>query len=101
MTAKCQRALLQVLLVLKILLQKGQVLSMNKGTAPKGTAPGTVGTIVTAPEVTSTNDEHASEVTSQLPIGTPAAPIRMISVPEVPNRPCLRPDPLPLVPEFV
>ena len=66
-----------------------------------GTAPGTVGTLVTAPEVTSTIDEHTSEVSGQLPIGAPAAPIRRVPLPEVPTGPCLRPDPLPLVPEFV
>ena len=70
----------------------------------KGTAPGTVGTTVTAPEVTSTIDEHTSEVThrcTKLPIGAPAAPTRMVPLPDVPNRPCLRSDPLPLIPEFV
>ena len=49
-------------------------------------------------------DEHTSEVThrcAKLPIGAPDAPIRMVPFPEVPNGPCLRPDPLPLVPEFV
>ena len=49
----------------------------------KATAPDTFGTTVTAPEVTSTIDEHTSEVTGQLPIGKPAAPIRMAQIPEV------------------
>ena len=69
-----------------------------------GTAPGTVGTTVTAPEGTITFDEHTSETThrcTNLPIGAPAAQIRMVSLPEAPNGPCLRPDPRPLVPEFV
>ena len=63
----------------------------------KGTAPGTVDTTVTAPEVLSTIDEHTSEFThrcAKLPIGAPAAPIRMVPLPEVPNGPCLRPDTL-------
>ena len=96
---KSPRALLQVLLVLQLQLQKLQVLSMDKGTAP-----GTFGTTVTAPEVTSTIDEYTSEFThrcAKLPIPAPAAPIRMVPLPDVPNGPCLRPDPLPLVPEFV
>ena len=62
-----------------------------------------LGTTVTAPEVTRTIDELPSEVThrcAKLPIGAPAAPFRMVPLPEVPNRPCLRPDPLPFVPEF-
>ena len=78
-------------------------ISLNDGEIFKGTAPDTVGTTVTAPEVTSTLNEHTSEVThlcAKLPIGAPAAPIRMVPLPEVPNGPCLRPDPLPLVPEF-
>ena len=39
-------------------------------------------------------------VIGQLPTGAPAAPIRMVPVPEVPNGPYLGPYPLPLVPEF-
>ena len=77
---------------------------MNDGEISKGTAPGTVGTTVSTPEVTSNIDEHTSKNThrcAKLPIGEPAAPIRMVSLPEIPNGPCLRPDPLPLEPKFV
>ena len=76
----------------------------EQGHCSDGTAPDTVGTTVTAPIVTSTIDEHTSEVNhrcSKLPIGAPAAPNRMVPLPEVPNGPWLRPYPLPLVPEFV
>ena len=60
----------------------------------------TDGTTVTASELTSTNNEHTSEHNGQLPIGAPAAPIKMVLPPEVPNGPCLRPDPLHIIPEF-
>ena len=76
----------------------------EQGHCFNGTAQGTVGTTVTAPDVRSNIDEHTSEVThwcAKLPIGAPAAPIRMVTLPEIPNGPCLRPDPLPLLPEFV
>ena len=46
--------------------------SLNDGEISKGTTPGTVDITVTAPEVTSTIDEHTSEVThrsAKLPIG--------------------------------
>ena len=78
--------------------------NIEQGRCSNGTDPGTVGTTATAQEETSTIDEHTSEVThrcAKLPIGVPAGPIRMISFPEVPNGPCLRPNALPLVPEFV
>ena len=73
----------------------------EQGHCSKGTAAGTVGTTVTAPEETSTINEHTSKVTDQLPIGSPAAPIRVVPLPEVPNGPCLMPDPRHLLPEFV
>ena len=76
----------------------------EQGHCSNGTAPGTVGTTVTVPEVTRIIDEHTSEVThpcAKLPIGAPAVPIRMVPLLEVPSVPCLGPDPLPLVPEFV
>ena len=78
--------------------------SNEQGHCSNVTAPGTVGTTVTAPEVTSTIDDSSSEVNyrcAKFPIGAPAAPIRMVPLPEVPNEPCLRPDPLPLIPEFI
>ena len=74
---------------------------IEQGHCSKGTARETVGTTVTAPEETSTINEHTSKVTGQLPIDAPAAPIRMVPLPEVPNGPCLMPDPHHLLPECV
>ena len=51
--------------------------------------------------MTSTINEQTSEVTGQLPIGAPAEPISMVSLPEVPNGPFPRPHPLSLVTEFI
>ena len=71
----------------------------EQGHCSNGTAPGTVVTTLTAPEMTSIIDEHTSEVINRcakLPIGAQAEPIS-----EVSNGPWVRPDPLPLVPEFV
>ena len=73
----------------------------EQGRCSKGTAAGTFDPTVTAPEETSTINEQTSKVTGQLPIGAPAAPIRMVPLPEVPNGLCLRPDHRPLLPEFV
>ena len=68
---------------------------MNDGEISEGTPPGTAGN-----EMTSSFDENTSEVTGQLPSRAPTGPIKMLPLPEVPNGACLRPDPLPVVPEF-
>ena len=57
----------------------------EQGHCSNGTAQGFVGTTVTGPEVTSALDEKTSDVTHQctkLPVGAPAAPIRMVPLPK-------------------
>ena len=45
---------------------------------------GTAGVPGTAPEMTNTDKKNTSEVAGQLPIGAPAAPIKMVTLLDVP-----------------